>query len=302
VGSPRTSEARRSHRSPFCLPGYNLEEVRFIVSRSTFFGAETEMALMKIVVASLLLSISILSEACEVDASILCRLLRQWNSLNNHRAWSAGAMFVHDSQLDPNATTREPLPSNNTHNGTFPPSPSNHSLSPTPAWDGHNGTESPHNSTTEPPTPSGNHTIAPSPSNHTGNYTTISPTLAPSFAPHNQNQSNVSTAVPSVAPAPDDDVVPKMTFWGIVRKTVAWLIIIALSVLAFGACMSHRYRIYFFLRGVWYTILRMRCTQWVFRKLRVVGSDQQVDSGLNTIIFDSEMSDGLLLNENSRED
>jgi hypothetical protein len=103
--------------------------------------------------------------------------------------------------------------------------------------------------------------------------------------------------------SPDGDVIPHMSFWGIVRKTIAWLIFIALSVLAFGACMSHRYRIYFFLRGVWYTVLRMQCTQWVFRKLRIFGgSDQQVDSGLNTIIFDSEMSEGLLLNENNRDD
>lgn len=266
------------------------------------FGAETKMALMRMIVASLLLSISIISESSTADASILCRFLRPWNPFNNKylsQPADADASFFYDSQPDPNATTREPLPSNHTNNETIPPAPSNHSLSPTPAWDGHNGTQAPHNSTTEAPTPT-NHTLAPSPSNHTGNYTTISPTVAPSFAPHHQNQSNVSTAAPSAAP--DDDVVPKMTFLGIVRKTVAWLIIIALGVLAFGACMSHRYRIYFFLRGVWYTILRMRCTQWVFRKLRVFGSDQQVDSGLNTIIFDSEMSDGLLLNENNRDE
>jgi hypothetical protein len=262
------------------------------------------MTLIRLAVASLLLSISIPCE-CSGDASILRRLLRPWNSFNINRALTqpsdADASFIYDSQPDPNATTREPLPSNHTNNETISPMPSNHSLSPTPAWDGHNGTDAPHNSTTEPPTPT-NHTIAPSPSNHTGNYTTISPTVSPSFAPHHQNQSNVSTAAPSAAPD-DNDVVPKMTFWGIVRKTVAWLIIIALGVLAFGACMSHRYRIYFFLRGVWYTILRMRCTQWVFRKLRVFGgSGQQVDSGLNTIIFDSEMSDGLLLNENNRDE
>lgn len=261
---------------------------------------------MKFTVASLLLlSISITCESCGVDSSILCRLLRPWNSFDGHGALARPAdvdasSFISTSNLqpDPNATTREPMPSNQTHNETIPPMPSNHSLSPTPAWDGHNETHAPHNSTTEPPTPT-NHTLAPSPSNHTGNYTTLSPTLAPTISPH--NQSNVSTAAPSAAPA-DDEVVPKMTFWGIVRKTVAWLIIIALGVLTFGACMSHRYRIYFFLRGVWYTILRMRCTQWVFRKLRVFGSDQQVDSGLNTIIFDSEMSDGLLLNENNRDE
>jgi len=88
-----------------------------------------------------------------------------------------------------------------------------------------------------------------------------------------------------------------MSFWRIIGKTIAWLILIGLSVLAFGAIMSNRYRIYFFLRGVWYTILRMPCTIWVLRKLRL--SDYQpVDNSLNTIIFDNEMQEGLLMQEN----
>lgn len=200
-------------------------------------------------------------------------------------------------------------PSSSSHNGThpgnattLPPHPSNETTTfpPTPEPPHHNETTiTPHNSTTTvAPTPSAsNHTQPPSPlppphpSNHTANHTTVAPTPY-SHPPHPTNHS--VTGAPTAAPS--DEVVPKMSFWKILSKTIAWLIFIGLSVLAFGGIMSHRYRIYFFLRGVWYTIVRMECTQWIFRKLRF--GDQQVDSGLNTIIFDSEMSEGLLLNEN----
>ena len=42
----------------------------------------------------------------------------------------------------------------------------------------------------------------------------------------------------------------------IIAKTIAWLIIILLSVVAFGAMMSHRYRVYYFLRGMYYVLYR----------------------------------------------
>ena len=62
--------------------------------------------------------------------------------------------------------------------------------------------------------------------------------------------------------------------------------------------MSNRYRIYYFLRGVWYTLLGLDCTQWLFQKLGIHGGYYQpVDTSLNTIIFDNEMSEGLLLRE-----
>jgi hypothetical protein len=89
-----------------------------------------------------------------------------------------------------------------------------------------------------------------------------------------------------------------MSFLRIIGKTIAWLIIIALSVVAFGAIMSNRYRIYFFLRGVWYTILRMDCTLWIMRKLRFWDSDE-IDGSLNTIIFDNEMTEGLMMREDN---
>ena len=61
--------------------------------------------------------------------------------------------------------------------------------------------------------------------------------------------------------------------------------------------MSNRYRIYYFLRGVWYTILGLECTQFILNKLRLGGGREAMDTGLNTIIFDNEMSEGLLLRE-----
>lgn len=71
--------------------------------------------------------------------------------------------------------------------------------------------------------------------------------------------------------------------------------------------MSHRYRILFFCKGLWYTILRLDCTQYIIAKLRLsrrfdeytASAAGQMDGGLNTIIFDSsnEMSEGLLMRE-----
>lgn len=65
------------------------------------------------------------------------------------------------------------------------------------------------------------------------------------------------------------------------------------------AFMANRYRIYFFLRGVWYTILQMECTLWLMRKLRIADyfGYQPVDASLNTSIFENEMNEGLLMRE-----
>jgi hypothetical protein len=124
-------------------------------------------------------------------------------------------------------------------------------------------------------------------------------TSSPTPAPHD----DTPTAAPTAASTDNHPVPPpqkKMSFLRIIGKTIAWLIIIALSVVAFGAIMSNRYRIYFFLRGVWYTVLRMDCTVFILRKLRFWdGSSGNVDSSLNTIIFDNEMTEGLLMREDS---
>merc|ERR1712232_929497 len=88
----------------------------------------------------------------------------------------------------------------------------------------------------------------------------------------------------------------------IIGKTIAWLILIALSVLLFGAVMSHRYRIFYFLRGVWYTVLGMECTRWILVKLHLSQyflSSASDPGSLNTIIFDQgDPTEGLLMREN----
>jgi hypothetical protein len=92
-------------------------------------------------------------------------------------------------------------------------------------------------------------------------------------------------------------------------KTIAWLIIIFLSVIAFGAGMSHRYRIYYYLRSTYYVvtrfILRLSCTNYILSKLHLSsftnnsgGSGSSSNFDVNTIIFDNDMSEGLLMREN----
>jgi hypothetical protein len=63
--------------------------------------------------------------------------------------------------------------------------------------------------------------------------------------------------------------------------------------------MANRYRIYFFLRGVWYTILQMECTLWILRKLGLAQyfGYQAVDTSLNSSIFENELNEGLLMRE-----
>lgn len=152
------------------------------------------------------------------------------------------------------------------------------------------------NVTTVAPTPS-NHsnatTIAPTPANHT-NVTTIAPT------PHH-NTSNVTDA-PTMAPT--DHGKHKTSILGIISKTIAWFILIALSLLGFGSCMSNRYRIYYFFKGIWYTFLRLDCTNWILCKLRLRGdSYTPMNNSLNTVIFEQDgvSSEGLLMRENDHE-
>ena len=87
-----------------------------------------------------------------------------------------------------------------------------------------------------------------------------SPSLLPTWAP------SVVTAAPSAGtgqPSPTPSIAPsteqptlipyeprRNSFLSILAKTVGWLILIAISVLLFGAIMSNRYRILFALRGV----------------------------------------------------
>ena len=148
-------------------------------------------------------------------------------------------------------------------------------------------------------------------------------TLAPTIAPHSQapSQQLPTTASPSKAhttsnptsapivqtPSPSFRPHAKekhVSFLQILGKAIAWLIILLLSFVAFGAIMSHRYRIYYFLRGCWFTFLRLDCTVWLLSKLQFPTGggfrpSMNVSSSLNTIIFDNEMSEGLLMREGS---
>mmetsp|Transcript_3213 Transcript_3213/g.6137 ORF Transcript_3213/g.6137 Transcript_3213/m.6137 type:complete len:239 (+) Transcript_3213:100-816(+) len=181
------------------------------------------------------------------------------------------------------------------------------------------------NMTTAAPTAmnSSNTTFAPTmaPTNATDNVTTVAPTTvaptvantsAPTMAPVTQAPTTAAPTVPGTTPAPT--VVPTsqpsggdkpapphhgISFFRFVEKTIAYLILLVLALLGFGAFMANRYRIYFFLRGVWYTILQMECTLWLIRQLRL--SDyfgyQPVDPSLNPSIFENELNEGLLMRE-----
>jgi hypothetical protein len=206
---------------------------------------------------------------------------------------------------------------------TMSPTSINHTLSPTL-----NHTLSP----TAAPTNSSNITHSPTLS------PTLSPTHHPSLAPTTLSPATAAPASSAPSPSPtamETKLVPhhhkRESLARILGRSLAWLIVLGLSVLAFGFVMQHRYRIYFFLRGVYYSILSLECSQYLNRTLhlrevflvighysrmlwnatgaRVVAFVQErgwfgrgggggVDGSLNTIIFDNELSEGLLMREN----
>jgi len=142
------------------------------------------------------------------------------------------------------------------------------------------------NSTTVSPTLS----PAPTLTNHTqGNVT-----MAPSITPNDNNSTNTTTvpsmapsmvanhtAVPTLVPAPtpdnnattaapakaytsspttasdnnNDDPKKKKTFFRKLLSFIGWLLLITAIFLAFGACMSHRTQIYFFLLELWHAVM-----------------------------------------------
>jgi hypothetical protein len=83
----------------------------------------------------------------------------------------------------------------------------------------------------------------------------------------------------------------------IIGKTIGWLILIALSTLAFGAIMSNRYRIYYVVRGIWYSFLSLDCTRRLMTLLRIDGGPA-ASASLNEIIFDqNDLAEGLLMGD-----
>jgi hypothetical protein len=84
----------------------------------------------------------------------------------------------------------------------------------------------------------------------------------------------------------------------IIGKTIGWLILIALSTLAFGAIMSNRYRIYYVVRGIWYSFLSLDCTRRLMTLLRMDGGGPAASASLNEIIFDqNDLAEGLLMGD-----
>lgn len=187
-----------------------------------------------------------------------------------------------DAPTDTNSTMA-PTASPDNSTKTMAPTPfnsTNHTLTPTAApTSGSNrtSTEAPATTAPQPNTPP----APPAPVNPP--YTL--PTSAPSAADHNHNKQER----------------PHVSFLRIIGKGIAWMILLFLGTLAFGGFMQHRYRIYYFARGCYYTLLRRGCTQWILSKLRFNrgGAGGFVDNSLNTIIFDNEMTEGLLMQENN---
>lgn len=250
---------------------------------------------------------------------------------NAHSDAAKNLLFLADSQPPTAAPTPSQHPYNN-KNATQTPTQAPHANSPntphapTPAKNhtGNTTTAAPAISPTSPHNDTNTTTAAPSLSPHQASNTT---SAAPSLSPH--KASNTTSAAPSLAPhkapntttpapaphpavtnapskhpatpvpSPDNSNQKKHpSFLRIIGKTIAWLILIFLSVIAFGAVMSHRYRIYFFLRGCWYTFWRLDCTIWILTKLRWRNSNTR-SPPTSTILFDNELSEGLLMRESS---
>jgi hypothetical protein len=198
--------------------------------------------------------------------------------------------------------------SNETQSPTLAPG-GNTTAAPTPTGSHRNATAHP---TSAPSILPPNVTVAPTAVNHNTSAPTIAPTNstdtpAPTSTPVGTSPPTAApiTAAPVISSSPTteptanpEDASHHVSFFRILTKTIAWLILLGLGLLAFGAIMNHRYRIYFFFRGVWLTLRQLRCSQWILQKLRI-GDYGSVDAGLNTIIFDNDMTEGLLLQENN---
>lgn len=176
--------------------------------------------------------------------------------------------------------TASPAPSQNVTSSTPTPAPSgNSSVTPTLSMPP---------TISMPPTVSPTLSVVPTPSNSS---------IPPSYPP-SPNPSNPPTSLPTPTPTtPQHHHKHKPSLWRILGKTLAWLVIIALSVLLFGAIMSNRYRIYYYIRSGWYSFLRSDRTQWVVRKLHLQRFFGGQEPSLNEIIFDNNLGEGLLMQE-----
>jgi hypothetical protein len=171
---------------------------------------------------------------------------------------------------------------------TVSPSPS---VAPTPAPSDKTVKPTTLSPTTAPPTTAPPTTAPPT----TAPPTTATPTTAPpTTAPPTPSPTPSPTSSPTSSPTHH----PHHEWWKnlgkFLLKTVCWMFIAGLFFFAFGAVMSNRYRIYYYLRGSWYSILQK--LKWSRRS----GRDGSAPSStLNDIIFsdNSELQEGLLMRE-----
>jgi len=174
-------------------------------------------------------------------------------------------------------TTVSPSPSvsPSSNANTNSPSPS---VSPTPAPSDETVTPTTSPPSTAPPTTAPPTTAPPT----TAPPTTAPPTTAPP-----------STAPPTPSPTHHPHHEWWKSLWKFLLKTVCWMFIAVLFFFAFGAVMSNRYRIYYYLRGSWYSLLQK--LKWS----RLSGRDGSAPSStLNDIIFsDNDFQEGLLMRE-----
>ncbi|KAG7352215.1 hypothetical protein IV203_008263 [Nitzschia inconspicua] len=182
---------------------------------------------------------------------------------------SSSAPTCHGNSTVSPSPTISPVP-------TVSPAPTvpNATLSPAPSI------APTHHNETASPAPS----IAPTKSNVTDNPTEAPITVAPTASPDHHHPNN------------------RIHIWRLIYKTLSWMIVAGLSVLAFGSCMSNRYRIYYYLRGTWFSFLRLGCTQSILRTLRLDGlvfGRHGRDTSLNDIIFEdnNDLHEGLLMRE-----
>mmetsp|Transcript_5324 Transcript_5324/g.6474 ORF Transcript_5324/g.6474 Transcript_5324/m.6474 type:complete len:265 (+) Transcript_5324:218-1012(+) len=209
-----------------------------------------------------------------------------------------------NTTTSPTVPTPTMSPTNSSSDNTTTPSPT---LVPTP----HNSS----NTTTPSPSISPNPTISPS-SNATTlqpttlqpttlepttlEPTTLSPTTLEPTTPEPTIHTTPPTSEPTLSPTPKKNKKKHLSIGRIIAKTIAYILIMILCVLLFGAIMSNRYRIYYALRGLWHVILQLNCTRWIRQKIRY-GFRRSPSSGgsLNDTIFEpsNDMTQGLLLND-----
>ncbi len=148
-------------------------------------------------------------------------------------------------------------------------------------------------------------TVSPAPSiSPSSNATTIHPSPAPSVSPttpepttEEPTTSPPTTIAPTLPPTPAPTPHHRHEWWinlfKFLIKTALWGFVAILFFFAFGAVMSNRYRIYYYLRGSWYSLLRK--LKWPWQS----GRDGSAPSStLNDIIFsDNDLQEGLLMRE-----